>query len=111
MYDVVNFNKVRFSPPLPSGAIIRVDYFRRPPDLDATTNDALAFGDDIPLPVHDAIADKATAQVFHLHDDDRWQEWESKAEQRLTAALYNIQRRAQGPTMTRPYAVRRRRYV
>jgi hypothetical protein len=111
LYDVVNFNKVRFSPPLPAGALVRVDYFRRPPDLDATTNDALAFGDDIPLPVHDAIADKATAQVFHLMDDSRWSEWEAKAEARLNSAMYNVQRRTQSPTETRPYAVRRRRYI
>ncbi len=110
-YEVMNFAEVRFSPMLPSGSRLRVDACIKPPDIDPTTNPTLTYGLDIPEPTHEAIADKATSQIFSLLDDSRWAEWDRKAETKLHDALYLMTRRAQGPTITSPYRRRQRRWI
>lgn len=108
-YDIINFAKVRFAPMLPTGAIIRIDACIKPPDMDPTTNPTLTYSFDIPEPTHQAIADKATGQIFRLLDDTRAKEYDSdirpygSAQVRLTDAMYLMTRRAQGPTITKPF--------
>jgi hypothetical protein len=111
MYDVVNFAKVRFAPPLPSGAVIRVDYWLRPPEIDPTENNVLTYGSDIMEPVQEAIADKATAQIFNIMDDSRDMYWEQQARDKVNDAIHVLHKRAQGPTVTQPFRMRRRRWI
>lgn len=94
-----NFNQVRFAPPLPSGAIVRVDYIYAPADLDFEVNTT----PDLPQTVHQACTDKATAQVFVTLDDDRAGYWEAQALSKLYSAMNTINRQqyAQQPR-TRP---------
>lgn len=110
-YDVINFAKVRFAPALPVDSIIRADIWLRPPDFDPTVNPTLDYGSDVPEPAHEAIVDKATAQIFELLDDDRWGDWNSMAEQKLNDAMHLMTRRTQGPPHTQPFRTRRRRWV
>ena len=111
MYDVINFAMVRFAPPLPSGAVIRVDYWLRAPDIDPTSNNVLNYGADVMEPAQEAIADKATAQIFNLMDDSRDQYWDGQALQKITDALYVLNKRVQGPTVTQPFRIRRKRWI
>lgn len=108
-FDVVNFAKVRFAPPLPSGCTVRADVWLYPPDIDPASNNSLTYGSDIPPVLHESIVDKATAQVFSIMDDTRAQEWEIRAERRLNDDLHLIRGRAQGPVQTQPYRRMRRR--
>lgn len=110
-YDIFNFSQVRFSPMLPTGSIIRIDGCIKPPDIDPTQNPTLTYANDIPEPTHEAIVDKATAQVFEQLNDDRWKDWLALAERRLNDALYLLTRRNQGPTVTTAFRVRRRRWI
>ena len=109
LYDVVQFGKLRFAPPLPSGSVLRVDYWKKPAIVDPTTNNTLDLGTDLPPVVDESIIDKATGQIFDLMDDTRAEKWEKRAEARLTDALYVIVRRTSGPTETQPFRIRRRR--
>ena len=108
--DYANFAKVRFSPPLPSGTIIRLDYWRRPPDLDESTHNTLAYGADVPEPFLEAIMDKATAQCFVNISDDRVAYWERSALEKLVVALQVAQKRRQGPIKTTGFRIKRRRF-
>ena len=110
-YDIVNFAKVRFAPPLPTNAVIRVDAWIKPPDIDPTLNPTLTYSADIPEPSHEAIVDKATAQIFNLLDDDRWEIWEASAARRLSDALYLMTKRQQGPVETKPFRKIYRRWA
>lgn len=110
-YDVINYNQVRFAPALPSGAVIRVDYYRIAPLPDPTANPTLDAGNDLPEVFHEAIVNKATAQVFENLDDSRAGTWELRAESTLRDAMYVTQRRVQGPILTTPFRARRRRVV
>lgn len=109
-YEVVNFAKLRFAPPLPINAVIRVDAWIRPPDIDPVANPSLSYGNDIPEPLHESICDKATAQVFSLMDDTRAAEWEVRAETQFRNAMYMLTKRNQGPVATTPYRAGRRRW-
>ncbi len=108
--DYANFAKVRFSPPLPSGANIRMDYWRKPPDLDEVTHNTLAYGTDIPEPLYETIMDKATSQCFVNISDERVTYWEGQALQKLVVALQVLQKRRQGPVRTTGFKFRRRRF-
>jgi hypothetical protein len=109
LYDVINFGKVRFSPPLPADSVIRVDYWRKPTLADPTTNNSQEdLGSDLPFPVHEAVIDKATAAIFDLMDDTRAATWERNAQSRLQDALYLIQRRTSTPPEIKPFRTRRR---
>ena len=110
-YETRNFDMVRFAPPLPVNAVLRVDYWRKAPDLDTSTNNTLDAGDDIPEPALEALVDKATAQVFILLDDSRWTEFNRLAEQRMHEAGFVLHKRAQGPARVTPYQYRRRRIL
>lgn len=111
MYDSENFSKVRFSPPLPANSVLRVDFWRKPPNIDPAANNTLAYGDDLPEPLYEAIADKTTAQVFVNLDDDRSNYWDQQAEFKLRQALYAINKRNQGPVITQPFRIRRKRWI
>lgn len=111
MYDVIDFAKVRFAPPLPSGSVIRVDYWLNPPNPNPNTNNQLLYGDDIMAPTHEAITDKATAQIFVGIDDNRVLYWEQQAMLRLRDALYVIGKRTQGATTIQPFRIRRKRWI
>lgn len=106
-YDVINLSKLRFSRALPAGTIIRADYWRKPPDIDPTVNNTLAYGDDIPEPLYEPILDKATAQMHVNIDDTRVIYWDGAAERKLSDALYLLRKRHQGPVETAPYRRRR----
>lgn len=106
-YEVVNFAKVRFYPQLPASSVLRVDACIKPPDIDPTTNPTLTYANDIPEPTHEAICDKATAQVFEQLNDDRWKDWQVLAERRLYDAMHLLTRRSQGPITTKPFRGRR----
>lgn len=110
-YEIVNFAQVRFSPPLPANAVIRIDAWIRPPDIDPAANNTLSYSADIPEPLHESVCDKATGQIFSMMDDTRAQEWDIRAERNLNDALYMLGTRNQGPTRSTPFRVRRRRYV
>ena len=110
-YAVINFAQLRFAPPLPSGCTLRADYFRKPPNVDPVTNNTLAYGDDIVEPLHEAIVDKATAQMYVNQDDDRMLYWERQAREKLTDASYLIRSRVSGPVRTKPFRSGRRRLL
>ena len=110
-YDVVNFDKVRFAPALPSGSTIRVDYYRLAPDLDPTTDNSPTSSHDLPEIFHDAVVSKTTAQVYGLLDDTREITWEQRAVADLQEAVYVANRRVQAPTQTEPFRSRRRRFI
>ncbi len=111
-YTVENFSKLRFGALLPTGAILRVDYFRVPPAIDPTLNNTLANGSDLPVVVHQVLVDYATGLRYVALDDDRASGYISTASNNLQTALYSIRRRVQGPTTTVPYrAGRSRRFI
>ena len=107
-YDVINFSQLRFAPPLPADCTLRADFFRKPPTLDPVTNNALAYGDDIVEPLHEAIVDKATAQMFVNQNDDNVFYWEGQAKEKARDAFYLIRSRTPGPVRTQPFRRRRR---
>ena len=110
-YYIGNFTQARFSALLPTASVIRVDYFRRPPGLDPTSNDALTNGNDLPAAFHDAICAHATGRRFSLLDDDRDMRWLDLAQRGLNDALYHLVSRVQGPTVTQPFRATRRRVI
>lgn len=110
-YDIFNFAKVRFAPMLPSGAIIRIDAVIKPPDIDPTTNTTQTYGNDMPEPIHEPMVKKAISLIFNQLNDDRWKDWAVMAERELNDALYLLTRRNQGPTITTPFRIRRRRWI
>lgn len=119
LFMILNFTQARFAPALPIGSVIRVDYFRigpapGVPDSGESSSDELAEGavtaQDLPAIFHDAMVNKAAAQLFTNLDDDREASWEAKAKDALNDAIY-MGHRVQAPTMTQPFRARRRRYV
>ena len=119
LYMVINFTQARFAPALPIGAVIRVDYFRigpapGVPEGSETESAELAedavTAVDLPAIFHDAMVNKATAQLFSMLDDDRDASWETQARDALNDALY-MGHRVQSPTSTQPFRARRRRYL
>lgn len=110
-YDMINLSQLRFAPPLPASSVIRVDYWRKPPDIEPTINPALTYGNDLPEPAHQPVVDKATATIFDLIDDDRAEGWEVRAERGLNDAMYLMRKRVQTPVRTQPFGVRRRRFI
>lgn len=110
--DVRNFDQIRFAPPLPANAEVRVDFIRRPPDFSLDTNADIDAGDDVPEPTHEAIVDKATGQIFNLLDDDRTGFWETQAESKLVTAMNVLRdRQLATPERTKPYRRRARRWI
>ncbi len=110
-YYVENFSSVRFAGILPSGSVVRVDYFRFPPALDPTTNNTLTSGLDLPAVTHEAIVDYATAEVWDMLDDSRSGPRMMRALDRLNVALYVLQSRSKGPTRTTPYKQSKRSWI
>lgn len=110
-YDVENFAQLRFSGLLPTGSILRVDYFRMPPAIDPTVNNSLTNGSDLPVTFHQVLVDYATGLRFALQDDDRASGFTTLAGSNLMTALYGMRRRVQGPTVTTPYRAGRRRRI
>jgi hypothetical protein len=111
-YQVRGFNAVRFSPPVPSGCTLRVDYYRYPGEIDPTVNNTLDTENDLPAFVHEAIVEYATAEIWDQMDDDRAMARRFSARELLTAAIYAVGRRTQGPTVTTPYrGGRSRRFI
>lgn len=111
LYMIVDFAKVRFSPPVPANSTLRVDSWLKAPNIDQAANNVLAYGDDIMEPIHEAIVDKATAQMFVGMDDDRVKYWEGSARERCQDALMVIDKRGQHPTRTTPFRSGRRRWI
>lgn len=111
LYDIVDWAKVRFSPPLPSGCTIRADSWLKAPNIDPAANNVLAYGDDIIEPTHEAIVSKATSQIFVGMDDDRWRVWDADARERINDALFVLDRRTGGPTRTKPFRSGHRRWI
>lgn len=118
-YDIINFGQARFSPPLPAGAVVRVDYYRLaaepgvPDDSETGStelNEEPIVGEDLPAVFDDAITSEAIAMLFGQLDDDREAIWHSRALAELTDALY-IGKRVQGSTKTKPWRPRRRRFI
>lgn len=103
----VDFAKVRFSPPLPADAVVRADFWLKPPNIDPAANDSLTYGNDIVEPLFECMVDKATAQVFTIMDDTRDMIWETRAERKINDALHVVGRRNLGPTRTQPFRARR----
>lgn len=86
---VENLTQIRFAPPLPAGTILRCDFIYSPADLSLSAN-ALV---DLPNMLHEAIVDKATAQMFANLDDDRANYWEVQALSKIYSAANNLNRR------------------
>lgn len=114
-YDSINFGQVRFAPALPSGAVVRIDYYQFAIALDVAAVTTLTEGQKVFDAITDAIMDKATAQVFNLLSDDRELKWELSAKENLVDAIWNINRRVQGPgaISTKPWGGkgRNRRFI
>lgn len=111
LYTVINFDKLRFAPALPTTSVLRADYFRIGPVPDPTTNDIQQNSLDLPAAFHDAMVSKATAQLFTMLDDTREGTWETRARDELNDAIFTATNRTQYPTTTQPYKARRRRYI
>lgn len=111
LYEIINFSQARFSPPLPTSSVIRIDAWIKPPDIDPVANPTLTYANDLPEPAFEAVLDKATANIFSLMDDDRAGAWNGMAEQKLADAMYLMRNRNQAPVMTSPYRTKRRRWV
>lgn len=109
LYYIGNYTQARFSCTLPVGSIVRVDYFRRPPSLDPTTNNPQTNGSDLPAAFHQAICENAAARRFSLTDDNKDVTWFTLADKSFQDALYHVQGRVQGPTVTQPFRRPRRR--
>lgn len=103
LYEIINVTTARFSPALPSGTVIGVDYYKRAGDPDTSLNNALDAGSDVPEATHQAIVDKATAQIFSLLDDDRVGYWEREAERKIREAIHALERRVNAPVRTKPF--------
>lgn len=109
-YDIFNVTKARFSPALPTGAILRLDFWGWAVDPNTSTNNTLDNGADIASPLHQPVLDKATAQVFRILDDDRARAYELEAERKLVDALHTLGRIGT-PTRTKPFRFRRGRRI
>ena len=108
-YDVLDFAQVRFAPALPA-CTIRASYWIKPTPPDPTANNAQGYASrDALEPTHEAIVDKATAQIFRLLSDDRSLEYVIDAERKLVDALHVVGKRVAGPITTQPFPHRRRR--
>lgn len=104
-YAVTNFGQVRFSPALPSGAVIRATYAMLGAAPDPTTNPTATDGTDLNSLFHDAIVNKATAHLFNTLDDSREGSWETRAMSTLTTAIFAAGKgtRTQRPVQTTPF--------
>jgi hypothetical protein len=111
LYQVVNYDKVRFAPALPSGSTVRADYFRVAPPPDPTTNNTAETAVDLPAIFHDAITAKAIAEIFSMLDDTRTGEWETRARDHANDAIHTAGKRVQQPTRTTPWSRGRRRVL
>lgn len=96
-YFVYNNLFVRFNALLPIGAVVRVDYFKAPTTL------AASGSCDLPVSVHGALCDFAISELWHALNDTRWSEAFKRAEFKLQDAVFEISRRSQFPTRTKPY--------
>jgi hypothetical protein len=104
-YHPYNYSFIRLNCLLPVGAVVRVDYFKRPQALAAAGNC------DLPVSVHNVICDNATARLWQLMDDDRAAEWFQLSQKELSDAIYEMERRSQFPTRTLPYRRAKRRVM
>lgn len=96
----VNFGELRFAPPVPSGTLWRSDWIGKPPNLSLATNTQTS----IPEPLHGAMVDLATAQVFSINDDTREETWQRKAEDKIIVGIHAVKlRQQQTPRTTRKF--------
>ena len=102
-FAVLNFQKLRFVPALPTGAIIRVDYAKITVPPDPSTNPTADAGTDITELFDDAEVSKACAQLFTTLDDDRVGTYETRARDELNDALLVALKRTKKLTRTRPF--------
>jgi hypothetical protein len=119
LYDIINFDQARFAPALPTGAVLRVDYYRLAREVGETDsgksddssdmNDEPVAGEDLPKMFDDCIVSKAIALLFNQLDDDREMTWQTTALSELNDALYIPKN--PGPTRTTPYRIQRRRFI
>lgn len=114
-YDVYDFGQIRIAPALPAGCTIRVDYYQFALDLgiESSGQDS-SEGPEIQQildAISDAILDKTTALVFRMLDDARELTYAMDAKENLTDAIWNLNRRVQAPTRTRPWKGRTRRLL
>jgi len=108
LYHIYNFGSVRFAPALPSGAVIRADFFKFGVPPDPSTNNTVTAGEDPNEIFHDAIVCKAAAHCLENLDDDRTGAWETRAMVYLNDALRAAQKRVQGPVAHRGWRRRAR---
>lgn len=103
--SAVNFGEVRFAPALPSGTGWRSDWVGTPPALSLDTQTTTA----LPEPLHHAIVDKATAQMFVGIDDDRVEYWEAQSRDKILTGIHAAKfRQQQTPQATGKFPARRR---
>lgn len=87
--SAVNFGEVRFAPAVPANTQWRSDWIGKPPNLSLSTQCVTS----IPEPLHQAMTDLATANVFNIMDDTREVTWSRKAEAKISSAIQTIKRR------------------
>jgi hypothetical protein len=75
LYHVYNFSQFRFAPALPSGTVLRADFFQFANPPDPTTNNTAETGVDLTDLFHDAVTCKAAAHCLENLDDDRTGAW------------------------------------
>lgn len=98
--SAVNFGEIRFAPPVPSGTGWRSDWIGKPPNLSLAANTQTS----IPEPLHGAMVDLATAQVFNINDDTREVPWQRKAEDKIIVGIHAVKlRQQQTPQTTRKF--------
>lgn len=87
--SLVNFNRVRFAPTLPSGTLWRSDWIGKPPKLSLASNTQTS----LPDPLHFSVVAYATSVVFDTLDDTRALKWMRDFEATLLSGIHSIKRR------------------
>jgi hypothetical protein len=111
LYHVYNFSQFRFAPALPSGTVLRADFFQFANPPDPTTNNTAETGVDLTDLFHDAVTCKAAAHCLENLDDDRTGAWETRARDYLMDAIRAATKRTAAPTLIQGWVTRRRRMI
>jgi hypothetical protein len=119
LFAIENFSQARFAPALPASSTVRLDYYRIPPEPGAAEAGETSLSEededwevavDLPAIFHDGMVERAKGFLWHNLDDDRENLAIKSAIDEITEAIY-MSKRTKGPTTTRPFRQRRRRWI
>lgn len=98
--DVINFDQIRFSPAMPSGAGWRADWIGKPAPFNLDDNADTTVPDTFAAP----LVDRSIAVLFNLGDDDKDNRWFIEADaSALRCAQVNKRRQFQNRRSTATY--------